>query len=151
MSMRAEPSALPPFNALLEGHDTLLKVMSNAASLADALLADLTNRETMTRTYACALDIGHEVAEHMETEERSVFPALHARGVSHEMVELLERDHATLRSMIRELGLLDPASLRAPRKLAHLVHSFIDFLEWHTQREEELALVFRGRSVPPKN
>ena len=151
--MNATPRLLESdcFQALLGGHDELVDTLGDVATLADNLLLDASNRELMDRVYESFAHVADDVAKHIEDEERGIFPALQASGVSHDMIQLLERDHSTLRSMIREMGQLDPTSLRAPRKLAYLVHSFTDFFAWHTEREEELALVVRRDSSPPRS
>lgn len=142
------------FQSLLGGHDAVFDEMTDVATQADALLLDSRQGELLIATFEASLAIGCKVIEHLEEEERGIFPALQASGVSREMICMLERDHSTLRSMIHELGQLDPTSLRAPRKLAHLVHSFVDFFGWHTEREEELALSLRrdsGISFSPRS
>lgn len=85
----------------------------------------------------------NSLQQHVETEERILFPFLQKYPFSHNYVTTLKREHDTIRTLAERLPLHDDGY--------YLYKVFIDLVEQHSDFEDEILFPRMKAELPPQD
>jgi iron-sulfur cluster repair protein YtfE (RIC family) len=164
------PSLPPasPFDAILHEHTHFGPSLAAATAAADRLALDPTNRHARQQARSAMRFIRTHALPHMKYEEAILFPRALDQGAPSEVIELLVRDHESLRRLAQRLEALDagatpggdreteappsshdPQRPNVPASQAELLRRFVQLFEWHLGREEELMTTLAPEGSGP--